>query len=55
MGTDLLDAVHKRVDTSVKGFEGKGGYQVGLFRKAEGFEHSKHTVGTHKLGAVQQG
>ena len=55
MGTDLLDAVHKRVDTAVKGFEGKGGYQVGLFREAKGFEHSKHTVGTHKLGAVQQG
>jgi len=31
MGADLLDAVHKRVDTTIKGFEGKGGYEVGFF------------------------
>ena len=26
MGTNLLDAIHERVDTAVKGFQRKSGY-----------------------------
>ena len=52
--TMLLDAGDLGVHT-IKGFEGKGGYEVGFFREAEGFEHSEYTVGAHKLGAVEQG
>ena len=42
----LLDAIHKRIDASVEGFERKGGYQVSFLGEAEGFENGKYTVGT---------
>ena len=50
----LLDAIHKRVDSSVEGFKRKSSYQVGFLGKAEGFENGKYTVGTHELGTVEQ-
>ena len=55
VGTDLLDAIHERVDAAVKGFQRKSGYQVGFLGEAEGFKNGKNTVGTHELRTVQQG
>ena len=51
--TNLLDTVHKRIYTPVESFQGEGGNQVGFLGETEGFEKSKDTVGTHKLGAVE--
>ena len=55
VGTDLLDAIHERVDAAVKGFQRKSGYQVGFLGEAEGFKNGKDTVGAHELRTVQQG
>ena len=54
VGTDLLDAIHERVDATVKGFQGEGGYQVGFLGEAESFKNGKDT-GAHELRTVQQG
>ena len=54
VGTDLLDTIHERVDATVKGFQGKGGYQIGFLGEAEGFKDGKDTVGAHELRTVQQ-
>ena len=54
MGTDLLDAVHERIDTPVESFKGKGGNKVGSLGEAESFEDGKNTVGTHKLCSIKQ-
>lgn len=53
VGTDLLDAIHERVDATVKGFQGEGGYQVGFLGEAESFKNGKDTVGAHELRTVQ--
>lgn len=55
VGTYLLDAVHEGVDAAVKSFERQGGNQVGPPREALCLEDGKHAVGTHELGAVEQG
>ena len=55
MRTDLLDTIHKRIDTPIESFEGKSGNKVGFLGKAEGFQNGKHTIGTHKLRTVEQG
>ena len=46
MRTHLLDTIHERIDAAVKGFQGDG--------KTEGFEYGIHSVGTHKLGTIEQ-
>ena len=53
--TDLLDAIHKRIDTPIESFEGKSGNKVGFLGKAESFQNGKHTIGTHKLRTIEQG
>ena len=40
---------------AVKGFQGDGGNEVGFLGKTEGFEYGIHSVGTHKLGTIEQG
>ena len=55
MRTNLLDTVHERFYPAVKSLKRKGGYEIGSFRKPEGLKNSKHTVGAHKLGSVEQG
>ena len=55
MRTHLLDTVHERIDAAVKGFQGDGGNEVGFLGKTEGFEYGIHSVGTHKLGTIEQG
>ena len=54
MRTHLLDTVHERIDAAVKGFQGDGGNEVGFLGKTEGFEYGIHSVGTHKLGTIEQ-
>ena len=50
----LLDAIHERVDTSVKSLQWDGSNQVGAFDEAESFQDSIYTVGAHELGTIQQ-
>ena len=55
MGTDLLDAVHERVNATVKGFQRKGSYQVGFLGETKSLKDGKNTVSAHELRTVQQG
>ena len=53
--TDLLDAIHKRIDTPIESFEGKSGNKIGFLRESEGFQNGKHTISAHKLRTIEQG
>src|SRR3712207_719865 len=54
MGTHLLNAIHKRIDAPVESLQRKRSDQIGLARQTESSEHGEHSVGTHKLCAVEQ-
>ena len=54
MRTHLLDAIHKRIDPPVEGFERQGCNQVRPLRHGKSTHQGKHAVGTHKLRTVQQ-
>ena len=55
MWTDLLDTIHKRIDTPIESFEGKSGNKIGFLRESEGFQNGKHTISAHKLRTIEQG